>query len=165
MATSAPRAWLKMHVKPPVACVSCLLASITTPTINTAILCFASGPLRWTHHPFVAVYTINHYMLFLYVWRKGPDAAVTPVAKINMVLAICAEVPLVLVLLLGPIELCPFGNRLAFTLVNSFAMWTWTFAALCGSWALDHPPQPYRCFPCLGHVLGVLPHSGPIRVP
>lgn len=160
MAQTAPSAWLKIHVQPHVACMACLLANFTTPTLNSALLFFGSGPLRWTHHPFAAVYAINHYMLFGLTWRKGPDAAVNVLAKVNMMLAISTEIPLVLFLLLGPVQHCPFTNRLAFTLVNSFAMWTWTFAALCGNWSLDHPPQPHRCSPHLHPRL-----SGPLGVP
>lgn len=145
MAETAPAAWCRIYTRPHVICLCCLLANCVTPTLNTALLFFASGPLRWTHHPFAAVYSISHYTLFALTWRMGPDGALRLLSKVCMVLAISTEIPLMLALLLGPESRCPFRNRLIFTLVNSFAMWTWTFAAVCGNWALDHPQQPYRC--------------------
>lgn len=145
MAETAPAAWCRIYTQPDVICLCCLVANCVAPTLNTSLLYFASGPLRWTLHPFAVVYSVSHYTVLALTWRMGPDGALRPLSKVCMLAAISIYIPLVLVLLLGPESQCPFRSRLIFTFINSFSMWTWTFAAVCGNWAMDHPEKPYRC--------------------
>lgn len=57
---------------------------------------------------------------------------------------LATEMPLSIRLLLGPLDLVPFRNRLAYIVLNAFCSWCQLFSAQVGAWEPDSPAAPYR---------------------
>lgn len=143
MSSKAPDGWALIHVKPHVACMCCLLATIAATGV-TAVYAIASQPYRWFHHSTVAACFIIQLTLFGILWRGGPLAADTLLAKGCLVATLFTNVSVTLLMLLGPQEQCIFEDRLALTFVNALFVWCATCAAFWGNWAPDRPKTPYR---------------------
>lgn len=145
MSTQAPDGWAVYHRKPHAACLCCLLATFAAPAIITPFYILASKPYRCFHHGATAVYAVAYLTTFGVIWRGGPLAADTWLAKASIGVSICTNVPVSLAMMLGPKENCIFQDRLAVTFLNAVFLWLTTCAAVCGNWAPDRPKTPYRC--------------------
>lgn len=153
MSDAAPDGWLIYHVKPYVACFGCLTATFAGVAITAPIYMFASQPFRWYHHSLSITHTVAHLTLFGIIWRGGPLAARTWLARISMATVVGSMGTSSLLMILGPDELAIFQSKLAFIVVFSMFMWLTTYSAFLGSWAPDKPSQPYRyAMPLSSHI-------------
>lgn len=139
--------WSRIFERPHVVFFYSTASNFCTLLINSCVLLFASRPFRWRHHSFAAAYTLLHTTSSLMILRWGPAVATTKIYYAILCAAIFLQFPLAVMVMLGPTEHVPFENRLLFALVNSIAMWFWTFTSTTGTWAPDHPPKPFEyCF-------------------
>ena len=141
----APDAWATIHVKPHIACISCLLCLFAAEAVVAPIFIFASKPFRWLHHSAYVAHMFFFYTSFCALWRGGPRSGDTLLLRGCVYISISTYIAVVLTLLLGPIEACPFRSRLVTLTVNAVFLWLTALASFCGSWTPDLPKHPYRC--------------------
>ena len=136
--------WSRIFERPHVVFLCSTTSNVCTLVINSSVLLFASRPFRWGHHSFAAAYTLLHTMSSLMILRWGLAVAKTWIYYAVLCAAIFIQFPLAVKVMLGPTEHVPFENRLVFALINSIALWFWTFTSTTGTWAPDHPPKPFE---------------------
>lgn len=135
--------WGTIHEKPARALAGSCYAAIVTVTLN-CIMAFTSKPFRIDHHvPLLSAIGFQMFGAALF-WRWGPVVANPKAYYVLSSIVILASFGPGLRQLLGPLDLVPFRNRLAFTCVFALNAWHMLFGCQMGWWAPDHPSEPFR---------------------
>lgn len=141
--------WAAIHEKPHQVFLICNSLGIFTVLLNTVLLAVLSQPLRWDHHIPTLLNVVCHTASIIMSWRHGPVITKTKTFAALGCVLVFSQAAVATRLMLGPIELVPFQNRLAFVAANAVATWAMGVGGMLGCWAPDHPAEPYRYLLCL----------------
>lgn len=138
--------WGTVHESPVTGFLACTFAGLAAVTVG-GCTAMTSRPLRWDHHVPAAVATVSHLTWVLVLWRWGPSVTKLKAYYALALTVLATEMALSIRLLLGPLDLVPFRNRLAYIVLNAFCSWCQLFSAQVGAWEPDSPAAPYRYRP------------------
>lgn len=145
MLPQACEGWTVIHEQAPLAFCCCLFCNIMSLVLNTWAFAIPVKYLRWGHHSLSFMYSTFHLTIILMLFRYGPAITKKKAYYFWTVPVILLQIILPIRVILGALEMVPFGNRLAFALHTAVRLWFWGMAAITGAWAPDNPEQPYRC--------------------